>query len=262
MKNLIKTSFFLTLVVMMAVGCQQKTTKKKSTTSTTSPSTGTGNGTTGEGTTDLSGGTKSIDGCDGVYRADATSCYRADIPTFTLSGTATTGIAIGPVLWSSATSLPDTYSQNSFVTDATFKLRFKASNPNANARSAQGRLCSGPMAYNFTRVKLYVMLRRSIDSITTYKEIIAKVGSYSTKTTLSVPRGTTDPYILEVVGIATDHRCNAAYGGLSKNEQAACTAGTYWGSIPLVVSEKYPDALTSCAGITLEYSTDSTYDLP
>lgn len=252
MKNLIKTSVFLTLVAMMAVGCQQKTTTKKSS-STSSSSTG---------TVDLSTGTKTLDGCDGVYRADATSCYRADIPTFTLSGTASTGIAIGPILWSSLTSLPSTYSQNSFVTDATFKIRFKPSYPNANARSAQGRLCSGPMAYNFTRVKLYVMLRRTIDSITTYKEITAKVGAYSTKTSLSIPGGTTEPYIVEVVGIATDHRCNAAYGKLSTNEQAACTAGTYWGSIPLVVSPTYPDALTSCAGITLEYSTDSTYDLP
>lgn len=255
MKNLIKTSFFITLVAVMATGCNKKSTTNKKSSSSSSTS-------TSSGTTDLSTGTQTVDGCNGVYRADATSCYRADIPTFTLSGTASTGIAIGPILWSSATSLPSTYSQNSFVTDATFKVRFKASNPNANSRSAQGRLCSGPMAYNFTRVKLYVMLRRTIDSITTYKEITAKVGAYSTKTSLSIPGGTTEPYILEVVGIATDHRCNAAYGKLSTNEQAACTAGTYWGSIPLVVSSTYPDALTSCAGITLEYSTDSTYDLP
>lgn len=253
MKNLMKTSLFLTLVLMMAAGCQQKTsTNKKSSTSNSST-----------GTIDLSTGNQTLDGCDGVYRADATSCYRADIPTFTLSGTGTTGIAIGPIVWSSATSLPSTYSQNSFVTDATFKIRFKPSYPNSNARSAQGRLCSGPMAYNFTRVKLYVMLRRTIDSITTYKEITAKVGAYSTKAALSIPGGTTEPYILEVVGIATDHRCNAAYGTLSTNEKAACTAGTYWGSIPLQANTtKVPDALTSCAGITLEYSTDSTYDLP
>lgn len=254
MKHLIKTSLFLSLVAVMAVGCQQKTSSTKKSTSTSNSS---------SGTTDLSTGTQTLDGCDGVYRADATSCYRADVPTFTLSGTSTSaGVAIGPVLWSSATSLPSTYSQNNFVTDATFKIRIKASYPNANSRSAQGRLCSGPMAYNFTRVKVYVMLRRTIDSITTYKEITAKVGAYSTKASLSIPGGTTEPYILEVVGIATDHRCNAAYGSLSTNEKAACTAGTYWGSIPLVVSSKYPDALTSCAGITLEYSTDSTYDLP
>jgi hypothetical protein len=256
MKNLMKTSLFLTLVLMMAVGCDQKTsTKKKSSTSNTitNPSTDTGTGN----------GNGSLDGCNGVYRADATSCYRSDIPTFTLSGTSTSaGLSIGPVLWSSRTSLPSTYSQNSFVTDATFKVRIKPSYPNANARSAQGRLCSGSMAYNFTRVKVYVMLRRTIDSITSYKEIVAKVGEYSTKTALTIPGGTTEPYILEVVGIATDHRCNAAYGSLSANEKAACTAGTYWGSIPLVVSSAYPDALTSCAGITLEYSTDSTYDLP
>lgn len=255
MKNLIKTSFFLTLVAMIAVGCQQKSSTNKKSSSTSSSSTG---------TTDLSTGTKTLDGCDGVYRADATSCYRADIPTFTLSGTSTSaGVAIGPVLWSSATSLPSTYSQNSFVTDATFKVRIKASYPNANARSAQGRLCSGPMAYNFTRVKVYLMLRRTIDSITTPVEVVAKVGAYSTKKSLPIPGGTTEPYILEVVGIATDHRCTTtAYGSLSTNEKAACTAGTYWGSIPLVVSSAYPDALTSCAGITLEYSTDSTYDLP
>ncbi|MEA9357087.1 hypothetical protein SHI21_12755 [Bacteriovorax sp. PP10] len=256
MKNLMKTSLFMTLVLMMAVGCQQKTSTNKKSSSTSNSSTGTG-------TIDLSTGNQTLDGCDGVYRADATSCYRSDIPTFTLSGTSTsTGVSIGPVLWSSRTSLPSTYSQNSFVTDATFKVRIKPSYPNANARSAQGRLCSGPMAYNFTRVKVYLMLRRTIDSITTYKEITAKVGAYSTKTALSIPGGTTEPYILEVVGIATDHRCNAAYGSLSANEKAACTAGTYWGSIPLVVSSAYPDALTSCAGITLEYSTDSTYDLP
>lgn len=257
-----KTSFLLTLVIMMVAGCEQKTsTNKKKSSSTsntiTNPNTGIGNG---DG---IDTGSGSIDGCNGVYRADATSCYRSDIPTFSLSGTVSKTIEVGPVLWSSRTSLPSTYSQNSFVTDATFKVRIKALQ-NANSVSMQGRNCSGPMAYNFSRVKVFFMLRRTIDSLTVYKEATANVGAYGAKVSLPIPGGTSEPYILEVVGVATDHRCKTAqYGALSTNEQAACTAGTYWGTIPLQQpTAAYPNPPTSCVGVTIEYSTDSTYDLP
>lgn len=254
MKNLINTTLFLSLVMVMASGCTQKTTTKKSSSSSSS------NGSITNPSTDT--GTGTIDGCDGVYRANATSCYRSDIPTFSLSGTESKTVVVGPVLWSSRTSLPSTYSQNSFVTDSTFKVRIKALQ-NSNSVSMQGRNCSGPMAYNFSRIKVSFMLRRSSDSITVYKEAIANVGSFGTKISLPVPGGTTDPYILEVVGVATDHRCKVEYGTLSTNEKAACTAGTYWGTIPLQLpTAAYSNPPTSCVGVVMEYSTDSTYDLP
>ena len=246
--KILKISVLLSLVIILAAGCSdKKSTKKKTTTSGTDTIT-TDPDVVNDGTT--------ANCTKGIYRDGATRCYYSDIPRITLNGSGANATAIGPVLWSSRTKLPSTYSQNNFVSDATFSLRIKAQYPSSNATTSQGKICSSSMKNNFTRMKVYFMLRRSIDSITTYKEVTATVGSFSGKVYFDLPGGTTDPYILEVVGIETDHRCNAAYGSLTTSQKAACTAGTYWSDIPLAAGP------TSCAAFDIEYATDNTYDLP
>lgn len=250
MKKHLKTSLLLTLVAFATYGCgQTSSTNTKKTTSSTSSSTTPTTTTPTDPTT--------IDGCPGVYRAGASRCYFTEIPKLLFNGTSTTTQAVNNVsIWSSASGLPSTFSPNNFATDATFKVRIKPSVASSGT-SQQGRVCSGPMAYNWTRLKVYFMLRRQGDSLTTIYETTANVNAYSTKLSLPVISGTTSPYILEVMGVESDHRCNAAYGSLSTNEKAACTAGTYWGTIPLNTGGP-----TSCVALNIEFSTDSTYDLP
>lgn len=249
MKNMVKISMLLSLVVVMA-GCQKTTTTKKKSTSTTVTNPVTDTSTdTGSGTT--------VSGCNGVYRSGATRCYYTGLAKITLNGSGANASAIGPVLWSSRTSVSSTYSQNTFRSDATFSVRIKGQYPYANEVTRQGKVCSSSMMNNFTKVKVFLMLRRSIDSIAEYQELTASVNAYSSKIYFDLPGGTDDPYILEVVGIQTDHRCNTAYGSLTTAQKSACTAGTYFSDIPLNTGGP-----TSCAGFNIEYATDSTYDLP
>lgn len=257
MKNVFKITLALTLVVMMAAGCQQKTsTKKKSSTSS---------GLTGGGGTDTDTG-NTVDDCDGIRRTGyETRCYYADLPKLTVAGTGTaaqgsTTPIIGPVLWSSVNNLPG-YDQGSFETDSTFKLRIKASIPVSNEVSVNrvnnlSKTCSASLS-KFTRMRVYFMLRNSVTSITSYYTADSTVGAYGKKITLPVPKGATDK-ILEVVGVATDHRCQLA------NPPSGCSNGTYWGDIPLVnpTSGSISNPPTYCASFNIEYSTDSTYDLP
>lgn len=259
MKNIFKITLALTLITVLAAGCAQKTssTKKKSTSSSDGLTGGDGDGDGNTGT----GGTGTIPGCDGVYRDGATRCYYKNIPRITLNGAGNpnqTGASveiIGPVLWSSLTSIPG-YDQNSFATDATFHLRIKAEQPYQNEKSVGNRFCADALS-QFSRIKVYFMLRNSVTSIATPFSVEAKLNQYSQKIVVEdvsrVPTGAKDK-ILEVVGVMTDHRCKRG------SPPAGCAAGTYWGDIPLNTTDaKNP---TGCASFSIQYSTDTTYDLP
>ncbi len=255
MKKLLRTSLFLVIVAITATSCGVKETNTKSV-ATSNPSTST-NGYEQDET--LNGRDPvAIAGCNGVYRSGASRCYYSELPKILFSGLPTTTPVNTVSIWSSAslvTALPS-FSPNNFVTDGSFSVRFKPSVATAGV-SQQGKVCSSPMGYNVKRVKLHLMLRRQGDSISSIYETTAKIDDYSSKIYLPVISGTSAPYILEVMGIETDHRCNA-YGNLSTNEKAACAAGTYWGTIPLVTSNNP----TSCVAVKLEFATDETYDLP
>ena len=257
MKNLFKTSLLLTFIAMLAAGCGQTTTSntKKTSTSSSNPSTGTPNTHTIP-TTPVDPGT--IAGCNGVYRAGASRCYFTEIPKIQFNGTSLTASAVNNVqIWSSATGLPSSFSPNNFVTDGSFSVRFKPTIA-STGNSQQGRVCSGPQAYNWSRVRIHLMLRRQGESLTTIYTTSASLDAYSTKINLPVLSGTTAPYVLEVMGIESDHRCKTeVYGNLSTAEKAACTAGNYWASIPLNTGGP-----TACVAVNLEFATDSTYDLP
>ncbi len=255
MKKHLKTTLLLSLIALAAYGCGKTTTtntKKSSSSSSSSSSTPTDSGVDPDPST--------VEGCPGVYRSGASRCYFTEIPKLIFSGTSTSAQPLVPVnnvqIWSSATGLPSTFSPNNLATDATFKVRIKPTTISSGS-SQQGKQCSGPMAYNWTRLKVYFMLRRQGDSLTTIYETSASVNTYSPKLALPVISGTTAPYILEVMGVESDHRCNAAYGSLSTNEKTACTNGTFWGTIPL--NQGGP---TSCVALNIEFSTDTTYDLP
>ncbi|MBC7713552.1 MAG: hypothetical protein H7177_09440 [Rhizobacter sp.] len=254
MKNITRTSFFILLLSTAIVSCTQSssTTNKKSTTSTSNGSTT----TTTDGTV-VNDGTTTTTGCPGgVYRSGATSCYFSNLPRLVFNGPG----AYGTTLWSSATGLPSSISPSQFRTDASFAVRMKPSYAVGNEISRQGRTCGQYLTTNFKKLKVYVMFRRTVDSIGEVKELTATVGAYSNTARFTVPGGTTEPYILEVVGVSSDHRCQASiYGALSATQTAACTAGTLYLDIPYRTPAT---AQTECVAFSMDMATDNTYDLP
>ena len=243
----------------MSTACQKNssTTKKAKSPAGSSESSGLGSGT------QIGEDNPSIDGCDGIARNSATRCYYKNIQRITMNGAGNTNQpgstveSLSRVLWSSQNNLPG-YDQESFRSDLEFNLRIKALKPYQNEKSVMNRFCSNNLS-QFTRMKVFFMLRNSVKTITPYFSVEAKVDQYSkkviVKNEVGLPTGANDK-ILEVIGIMTDHRC------LLQNPPIGCGDGSYWGDIPLVVSSAHPDAPTACASFQIEYSTDSTYDLP
>jgi len=234
-----KTSLFLLAIFFLSLqGCAQKDNTKVIKNTVTNPVTTTPPTTPG-----------GTGGCDGVYRDGATSCYYTNLPTLVFSGPGT----IGPVYWSSNTDLPEYVSPNQFRTDATFSIRMKPSYVDGG-KSRQNRNCSQYTKTNFNKLKVEVMLRKSSSSLGEVKTLTASVGSYSPVARFSVPSGTTSPFILEVVSVLSDHRCNSYYG----SAPGGCPNSFF--DIP--VNGTNPANPTECVGFTLEYATDNTYDLP
>ena len=254
MKNVTRTSVIIFLLSVSLFSCTQKTAtvNKKSTSSS-----GNGSSTINDGggtITDPVDGTGSVSGCNGVYRSGATSCYYTNLPRVVMSGPGTNGVT-----WWSSNSLPASISPSQFRTDASFSVRIKPSWPIGNESSRQGRKCSPYLVSNFNKLKVQVMLRRSVDSIGEVKELSGTVNSYSNTARFTVPGGTSDPYILEVIGVTSDHRCNTAiYGNLPANLVTSCTNG-----LLLDIPTRTPTTvMTECVAFNIEMATDSTYDLP
>jgi len=249
MKNSWKSLATIFLMSMMVASCGQKEVITNNNTSSGSSSSG---GSTG-GSGSNGGSTSPITGCDGVYRSGATSCYYKNLPELTFSGPGTYGTTI----WSSASDLSGTgISTNQFVTDATFSVRMVPSNIKDGRTSKQGRVCS-KYRTDSTKVRVYVMLRKSSASLGEVAKLEATYSgskwNFSNTWRYTVPGGTTDPYILEIIGVQTNERCLGGNG----TPPASCSTEPFM-DIPVVNS---PNP-TSCIGVTLQMATDETYDLP
>jgi hypothetical protein len=243
-KKTIKLSLVASLAaIAILAGCAQKSSTTNNTSNTSSG--GTSTPITGGGG---SGGTGGISGCNGVYREGAASCYYTNLPTITISGPGTYGVTY----WSSNTNLPQHISPSQFRTDATFNVRIKPKYADAT-NSIQGRRCSSFTKSNFSRLQVQLMLRRSVDTLGEIRTVNASVDAYSSKAVFTVPGGTADPYILEVVSVMSNHRCNAVYG----SAPGGCP-NVYF-DIPVNTNVANP---TECVAFDIEYSTDNTYDLP
>ncbi len=241
-------SLTLLLITLFAISaCAEKKTGSTVNQYITYPGTGTGTG--GVNPVTGTGGTGAVTGCaDGVARSGATKCYYTNLDKLVYSGPGT----VGPVYWSSATDLPSHISPNQFRTDATFAVRMKPSVADGGL-SKQGRSCSQYTKNNFTKLQVQVMLRRAGDSLGEVKTLTGSVGGSSNTARFTVPSGTTSPFILEVVSVLSNHRCNAVYG----SAPTGCPNSFY--DIPVVTDTAYP---TECVAFNLEYATDETYDLP
>lgn len=247
MKKYSSLPLLLLVLLGLSACAEKKTGSTVNNTYVQNPVTGSTGTTDSTGTTGTTTG--GVTGCsDGVARAGATKCYYTNLDTLVFSGPGT----VGPIYWSSATDLPGHISPNQFRTDASFAVRVKPIVADGGS-SRQGRSCSQFTKNNFSKLQVKVMLRRSGDSLGEVKTLTGEVNKSSNTARFTVPGGTTEPYILEVVSVLSNHRCNAAYG----SAPSGCPNAYF--DIPVVSNTNYT---TECVAFNIEYATDDTYDLP
>ncbi len=248
MKNFTKTTFLIVLLAFAFGGCAPKTSK----TIVNNNKGGSGSNpitdTDGDGVDDSETGSGSIEGCNGIYRAGATDCYYANLPEVIISGP-----GVGAVYWSSTSSSVD---QNQFMTDRVFGVRFQATTiPGGKKSAVYNKVCSNWTSNSFSKLKVKVMLRKASqsmsDNIVTLEADLATSTvsgkGFSPKKYFTVPKGNTEPFVLEIVEVQSDHSCKQANGSL------------YCPYAAIPVNQGGP---TECVGVRLEIATDSTYDLP
>lgn len=232
----------LTIILLVAlVGCNSKQPAVTNTYITNPITSGT---TLTNGTT--AGTNTAPSGCDGIARTNATQCYYKNIPTVQVSG----GLP-GQVYWSSL-NLPAAISQNQFATDATFNVRIIARRAD-QLLSASGRTCSSFTANNSKKLKVQLMLRKQGVGLGEAITLTSDLDTPSAVAHFTPPAGTTQPYILEVVSVLADIRCNWAGGSSS----LYCP----YSDIPINTYNNNT-APTDCVAFDIQYSTDNTYDLP
>lgn len=245
MKNYRKITLVMLMMSALAA-CAPKTTGSNPTANVTGTLPTTSNPVTpGTGTTPGTGSTAA--GCDGVYRAGATQCYYKNIPTVMASGG-----AYGSTWWSSTQFIASTgNSPNQFATDATFNVRIVPRSPIANALSTFNRTCSPYMMFA-TKLKVQLMLHQAGVTVGEVATLTSPIDTPSNVWHFTVPV-TTSPLVLEVVNVLSDSRCTGKYGSIP----SSCTTNPYL-DIP-INGTTWP---TECVGFDIQYSTDTTYDLP
>lgn len=240
-----KTNIFIILLIaVVGFGCKQQAPAPAGSTITNNYTTNpvTSGGSTGS--TGSSGSTSSgVSGCDGIARTGATSCYYSNIPTVQVSG----GLP-GQTYWSSV-NLPSAISQNQFVTDATFNVRIIPRVADPNVLSTSGKTCSPFTINNSKKLQVKLMLRKQGVSLGPVVTLSADRDVASAKGVFTVPGGTTQPYILEVVSVMSDTRCTWAGG----------TSSLYCPYADIPINNLGP---TECVAFDIQFSTDNTYDLP
>lgn len=247
MKNFTKITFMIVLLAFAISGCAKKTTKTVTTTTNTkNPITDTdkdGNGVEDDEET----GNNSVEGCNGVYRAGATSCYVASLPTIVVMGPGT----LGYKYYSTADGNIGGTDPNAFLSDRVFSVRVKASRiVGGKSNSPSVKNCSKFTTNSFGKMQVDVMLRKpsqSIGSTLTFEANVDSKSGYSAKQYFTVPGGSSDPLILEITKVLTDHRCK------QPNGSQYCP----YADIPVNTLGD-----TECVGVKLEFATDSTYGLP
>lgn len=258
MKNYYKISMVV-LIMSGLSACSVKTTASKSavssstsgSTANTNPGTTTCT-TTGSTTTCTTIGTgtttgTSVSGCDGVSRNGASRCYYKNIPTVLASGG-----TYGQTWWSSTNFISTTgNSPGQFSTDASFNVRIIPRTPTANSTSTFGKTCS-PYRMYATKLKVQLMIHKSGVSVGEVATLTAPINTASNVWHFTVPSGTTDPLVLEVINVSSDSRCTGFYG----SNPSSCTSNPY---LDIPINTAGP---TECVAFDIQYSTDETYDLP
>jgi len=234
------------------MGCDSKTSNKKSTTtSTTSPVTNypyptpTPDPTTPYPTIPPTG-VNCANGpaaAPGVADAGQTiEYYKINQPPIVAHGTGE-----GIVVWSSVTNMPAGVSQNILYTDARINVRV-VPRRQSFGNDSMGVPCQYyPQPYQ--KLQVGVRVRKQEASVGDYY-LFDNVPTDCPSATrhFQVPEGTSLPLAIEVMNIKWDYSCTDYANRGYPNVPGVCPWDRVWP--------------TECVGVELQFSTDSTKDLP
>ena len=242
-------SFFSSCSVK-STGSNSPTSSGGTTSTTTNVTTG-GGGTTTTTTTTTTGGIS----CDGINNnTGATTCYYKNIPTVQAMGVLPANA--GVTIWSSKNL--GTSFQNNFVTDEVFNVRIVPrmaikTNPAVNP-SVAGKSCNNTLTKIAT--KLFVQLKLQTKEEDLAGSVNGEVATLSAA--IDEPstvwhfskRVTPSNLVLKVVTVLSDSRCQQGGTGYCPYSDIPLNS-------PTIAS--YP---TECVAFDIQFSTDTTYDLP
>lgn len=254
-----KMTSILTLTTLFAsslllMGCDTKTSNKKSntTTSTTSPVTNYPYPTPYPTATPYVYPTIPPTGTDcangpanaaGIADAGQTiEYYKINQPPVVAHGKDE-----GVVVWNSVSNMPAGVSQNILYTDARINVRVVPKKQSFGTDS-MGIACQYyPQPY--TKLQVGVRVRKQEASVGDYYLFDnVPVDCPSATRQFQVPEGTSLPLVIEVMNIKWDWSCQSYANQGYPNVPGVCPWDRVW--------------LTECVGVELQFSTDSTKDLP
>jgi len=246
------TTFFASSFLLM--GCDTKTSNKKSTTSTstTSPVTNYPYPTPFPTATPYvyptipPTGTNCANGpanAAGIADAGQTiEYYKINNPPVVVHGQGE-----GIVVWNSVNNMPAGVSQNILYTDARINVRVI---PKwiTGGKDTLGNNC-GFQPMPFTKMQVGVRVRKQEASVGDYYLFDSVPTDCPSATRqFQVPEGTSLPLVIEVMNIKWDYSCTSFTEQGYPNVPGYCPWDKVWS--------------TECVGVELQFSTDSTKDVP
>ncbi|GAB4410997.1 MAG: hypothetical protein OHK0056_14540 [Bacteriovoracaceae bacterium] len=153
----------------------------------------------------------------------------------------------GEIVWSSLNNLPPGVSNNIFYTDARFNLRVIPRRRHFGTDSMGVPCQYYPQPY--TKLQVGVRVRKQEAATGDYYTFDnVPVNCPSATRQFQVPEGTNFPLVVEVMNIKWDWPCQSYANQGYPNVPGVCPWDTVW--------------TTECVQVELQFSTDSTKDLP
>jgi len=245
-----KIVILLTLLVSLNSCLQKNVANNQATTNTGSTGSGSG-GTGGGGGSGTGGGGGAVTcpmgtgGEPGVADAGQTFEYfKIKDPKIVAHGAGS-----GAVVWSSEVNLSTAYSQTIFSTNTRFNVRVipRRTNATVDSKGVACKFQNPPRPFSKMQVGVRVR-KQGVTYGDYYLFNDVPVDCASGVHSFAVPQGTTTPLVIEILDVKWDWSCTDYANQGHPNVPGVCPWDKVWNS--------------ECYALELEFSTDTTKDLP
>lgn len=252
MKLVAKHLLFITCLLFTISSCTKKTSSKKSNTSSSTTTllppvnsnTG-GSGSSGSGSNITPGQCNGTGNEQGIADSGQTiNYYKINNPPIVSHGKGD-----GIVVWSSETDLPLGYSQSMLYTDARLNVRIipRRQHYGTDSKGVECRYLPQP----YGKLQVGVSVRRKEDAAGTGQYHLfddVAVDCASKVHEFQVPSNTNYPLVIEVKNVKWDWSCKDYENQGYSNVPGVCPWDNVWS--------------TECYQLELQFSTDTTKDIP
>lgn len=249
----------LLLVSLVFVSCESKTTKNKRSTESTNPTTNPNtnpytypytnpsdpnpNPNPNPDPTPSSCANGSPDAAGIADFGQTIDYYKLNNPPIVAHGAVG-----GTIVWSSDTDLPSSYNQNIFYSDSRFNVRVIPKFQNKGVDSRGVTCAYYPQPFEKMNIGINIRRQSSSPGVGEYYQFQDVGANCPSKVRqFSVP-ATSDPLVIEVMNVEWDWSCKSYANQGYPNVPGACPYSYVW--------------LTECYKLEIQFSTDTTKDLP